>query len=450
MPELRYGTSNLDRDNGNFPEIPVINMVVEQVPTEPNVSLISRLGLQNSGTSMGSGPVKALYSVDGVLSGALFGVSGTSLYEGSTSRGTVTGSGHVSIAGYEGFVFVNAGDDVHQWNGSAFSTVAMPDSSDVICLCVGSSRLIVIKKDTGRFYWSNVLDPTVDALSFATAENSPDKLKACLFLGDTLILFGSDTVEFWPASGVNPDLPWQPLVGRTFQIGTKDIGTACLFNGTFAWVTDRNDIRVGDASNTISDAGLEEKIAASTVCRIWSFMLESTEFLALTLDTETWVFSSKSSQWSKFESNGDTNWIPRCYANGYFGSKNDGNLITWTSDHKDFGGVLERRFRAGMPIQTGSVPLMNISLRANAGTTPYTVGDYTNPTVSLRTSRDGGRNWTSWKSRPMGPNADYRQPIVWRSLGFFGRPSLLVEIKITDPVPFRVSGLSVNETTKFR
>jgi hypothetical protein len=450
MPELQYGTSNFDRDWGDFPEIPVINMVVEQVPTEPNIVLMSRPGLEDAGITMGAGPVKALYQVDGVLSGALFGVSGTKLYQGTTERGTVTGTGHVSLAGYEGFIFVNAGDDVHQWNGSAFSTVAIPDSSDVIGLCVGSSRLIVIKKDTGRIYWSNVLDPTIDALSFATAENTPDNLKACLFLGDTLILFGSDTVEFWPASSVNPDLPWQPLVGRTIQIGTKDVGTACIFNGSFAWVTDRNDIRVGDASNIISNASLEEKIAASTVARIWSFMLESTEFLALTLDTETWVFSSRSSQWSKFESSGDTNWIPRCYASGYFGSKNDGDLVQWTSDHQDFSGVLERRFRAGMPIQNGATPLFNISLRANAGTTPFTVGDYATPTVQLRTSRNGGRTWTSWRDRSLGEAEDYRKPIIWRSLGFFARPSLLVEIRVTDPVPFRVSGLTANEPYKFR
>lgn len=445
MPNLQYGLSAYSRDRGNLPELPVVNFFVEQSPTEDSPLLQSRPGLANTGTTMGAGPVKQLFQIDGVLDGSLFGVSAGHLYKGGTDLGAIDGSGPAAIAGFENLVFACAGSSLWKYNGTALASVATPDSFSVLSLCVGTSRLVVIDSGTGRFYWSNVLDSTIDALSFATAENSPDKLKECLFIGDTLHLFGTETVEFWPASSSNPDLPYQPLVGRTFQVGIRDTGCAAMFATTFAWITSHNQICVGDPQNAISDAALDEKIANSASASLWTFFLDGVEFLACTLDTETYVFSKHSSQWSTFASDGQTNWIPRCYANGTFGSSIDGNLIEWATTYDDFGGVLERRFRAGIPVTAGTTPLYNVTLKANPGRTTYTVGSYADPDVMLRTSRNGGETWGSWKTISLGTQGSYRKLLRWTSLGFFGNPNLLVEIKVTDPVPFRVSGLVAND-----
>lgn len=445
MPDFQYGTSSFDRANGNFPSLPVINIVAEEVPTEPKVALISRPGLANSGITMGAGPVKGLYQNDGVLSNGLFGISAGHLYSSGTDLGAINGSGPVSLAGFETMLFANAGDDIYKWNGAALSVVTLPATFDVLKICVGTSRLILIDNNTGKFYWSNVLDPLIDALSFATAENSPDHLKDCLFYGDTLVLFGSETIEFWPASASNPDLPFSPLPGRTISIGIKNTGCATLFSGAFAWITNRNDIRAGDANNIVSTPSLEEKIAKSASVSLWTFMLESAEFLAVTLDNDTWVFSTKSSQWSQFRSNGQTNWIPRCYVNGKFGSSIDGRLVQWTTDYQDFGGVLERRFRAGIPLDNGTIRLDNVSLRVNQGQTPFLTGTYADPSVELRLSRDGGFKWGYWRRKSLGLQGQYRRLVKWLSMGMFGYPAVLMEIRVTDPVPFRVSNLTANE-----
>lgn len=445
MPELKYATSSFDRDRGNFPELPVINLFAEQVPAEENVAMQSRPGLQNSGTSMGAGPVKQLFHIDGVLSGQTFGVSAGHLFANGTDLGAINGSGHVSMAGFETLVFACAGQDVWMYNGTALSSVTEPGGFQVTAIAVGSSRLIVIDKDTGKFYWSDVLSSTVDALSFATAENSPDKLKDLLFIGDTLLLFGTETVEWWPVSSANANLPFTPLVGKTFQVGIRDTGCAALFGNTFAWVTNNNQIAVGDPQNIISTPSLDEKISKSTAVSLWTFRLEGIQFLAVRLDNMTWVFSQASSQWSEFQSYNQTNWIPQCYANGSFGSSIDGNLIQWSTDHQDFGNILERRLRAGMPITAGSQRLDNLVIRTNPGQTPFLTGLYSDPTVELRTSRDGGFTWSNWKDRSLGTNGKYRANVQWRSLGMFGYPSMLVEIRVTDPVPFRLSGITVNE-----
>lgn len=442
--DVVYGTSAFTRERGNFPDLPVVNMFAETVQTEQHPALQSRPGLANSGTAMGVGPVKSLFQIDGVLDGSLFGLSDNKLYKGTTNLGTVNGTGYGRVTGFDTFVFANQGASLYGYDGTTFAAVATPGSFDVLTMCVGSSRLIVIDKGTGHFYWSNVLDKNIQALSFATAENSPDKLKDCLFLGDTLILFGTETVEFWPVS-TDPNLPFQPMVGRVFPVGIKDTGCASLFGTGFAWVSNRNQVCAADPQNIISFPGLEAKIEASSSVSLWRFQLEGVEFLALRLDTETWVFSQRSGQWSQFESFGQTNWIPQCYGGGYFGSSINGNLIQWTNDHLDFSDILERRFRAGVPLDNGTSPLYNVRLRTNPGQTPYLTGTYADPTVEMRISRDGGFTWTDYKSVALGAAGAYRQWVQFVGLGFFSYPGVLLEFRVADPVPFRVSNVTANE-----
>lgn len=446
MAKLQYATSAYDRDRGNLPELPVVNLFVEEAPAEEQPTLQSRPGLTDSGTTMGAGPVKTLFQIDGVLDGSLFGVSGTSLYKSSTNLGLLDGSGPARIDGFENRLFATQGTSLFQYDGTTLALVSTPGGFNVLSLCVGTSRLIVIDKGTGKFYWSDVLSPSVDALSFATAENSPDKLKECLFIGDTLHLFGSETVEFWPASSSNPDLPYQPLVGRTYSVGIRDTGCAAKFATTFAWITNHNQICVGEPQNVISNPALDEKIAASATASLWTFYLDGVEFLAVTLDTKTYVFSKRSSQWSTFESYGQSNWIPRCYAGDKFGSSIDGRLVEWSDTYDDFGAILERRFRAGIPIISGTTPLFQVNLKTNPGQTPYLTGTYADPSVELRASRDGGFNWGDWKAKSLGTQGSYRKIVRWSSLGFFGNPGILVEIRVTDPVPFRVSDMTANES----
>lgn len=446
MPRMQFGLTAFERARGDLPELPVINMFAEEAPTEQvGVVLQSRPGLSDRVTDMGVGPVTGLFKADGVLAGNLFGISGGSFYAGTFSVGAIDGTGPVSMDGYEDLLFVTAGGGLWSYNGSTLAGVAFPDDASVAKVVVGGSRAICIRSDTETYYWSDVLSGTIGALSFSSAESQPDRLRDALFIDDILVLFGAETVEFHPNTQ-DAALPFQPLEGRVFERGIRETGCATKFGSTFAWVTDTNQVCVSDPDNIISKPGLEALVEASASVSLWTFYLEGTEFLALRIDAGTWVYSLRSRLWSQFASYGETNWIPQCFAGGVFGSSVDGKTMEWGSAHQDLGGVLERRFRGGFPLNSGSMTVNNTIIRTNVGQTPFLTGDYAVPQVEMRRSLDAGQTWGKWRGVPLGEQGQYRRKVQWTACGMAGQPGWLAEFRVTDPVPFRVSDVLINET----
>lgn len=444
MARMQFGITAFERARGDLPELPVINMFVEEAPTEETgVVLQSRPGLEETAV-LGSGPIGTLFRKDGVLGGAQFAVSGGMLYSGTTSVGAVVGSGPWSIDGFEDQIFIAGGGPLYTYDGVTLVPVSFPDGANVTKVVVGASRAICLRADTETYYFSDPLSETIGALSFISAESQPDRLRDILFIDDIAILFGAETVEFHPNTG-DPNLPYQPLEGRVFEAGVQATGCAAAFGSTFAWITDNNRICLSDPDNVISNAGLEAKIEASTAVSLWAFWLEGTEFLALRLDTQTYVFTDRAKTWHEFSSWDETNWLPCCFAGGVFGSGVSGSLMAWTGAHSDLGGVLERRFRFGAPLNSGSASVNNIQLRTDPGNTPFLTGTYADPVVELRLSRNTGKTWGNWKQAKLGAQGDYRKRVRWIGLGMAGYPGLFGEVRLTDPVPLRVSEVLLNE-----
>lgn len=448
MIPLTFGLSSYERAEGNLPEMPVVNMYAEEAPTENmGVVLQSRQGLVDRAANMGTGPVEALFKADGVLSGALYGVSDGTLYEATTSKGTIAGSGPVSIAGNELGLMITAGTTLYYYNGTTLATVTFPDSANVVKVISGASRFIALRENSGKFYWTDSLEADVEALDFATAETKADRVLDALFIDDVLLLFGAETIEFWPNT-TSATTPFVPLEGRVIERGIKATGCATAFGPTFAWVTNENEVCVGSEENVISNPGLQVRIGNSTDVRLFTFFFEGYEFLALRLDTETQVYNRRSGLWSEFTSYGASNFGVQCYADDVFGSATDGKTFAWSGNYTDgtaTSGLLERRFRAGTRSEALEV-VSNIVLHCNVGQTPDLTGTYANPVVELRTSLDEGQTWGEWKPVSLGVQGDYDAVAMWRALGRRKRhKGWLCEIRTTAPVPFRASAVVANE-----
>lgn len=445
MPALQFGTSSYERAEGDLPALPVINMYAEEAPTEGGgIMLQSRPGLVERSVTMGLYGVDALFQRDLVLSSALFGIADKALYRRDQRLGAIDGNGPYSMAGYENFLFAAGGAGLWGYDGASVSKIEFPDNAAVVKVLVGGGRAIAIRKDTGKFYWTPVLNRTIDALAFATAESQPDRIRDALFLDDILILFGAETVEFWPNTG-DPDLPFQPLEGRVIEKGVKATGCAAAIGSTFAWVTNLNEVCLQDENTIISNPGLQARIKASNAVRLFPFVLDGMEFLALRLDNETQVWNRRTGTWSEFASYGKPNWIAQCHAGGVFGASEGGKTLEWGSAYSDLGNELERRFRGGVPIDGGGITVSNVQLRTNVGQTPRLTGEFADPKVEMRISRDAGQTWNDWRAVELGAQGEYRKKVQWRACGMASYPGFVAEWRCTAPVPFRVSGVGINE-----
>lgn len=448
MADLAYGYSAYQRDRGNLPELPLINMFVEPTPTtERGIVLQSRPGLSVGAVSMGSGPVIALSKADGVFSGDLFGVSAGGLYRNSTLLGSVGGTGAASMAATELELLAVAAGAIARYNGTTVNTPSFPDAANVTKILFIAGFFVALRADTQRFYWSAVLDGnTWDGLDFASAENEPDRLRDGIVIDDVLVLLGTETVEFWPKTG-DSDIPFAPTQGRIFERGVIATGCVDNFDNTFAWIGENGIVyRAGNVPERISTDGIEERIADSTTYSAFTFFLEGHEFFCVRLDNRTFAFDAQTRQWCEFASYGLANWRAQCAVAGpVFGSSNDGATFTFNNVHTDFGSVLERRFRAGFPLSGGALRADNVRLRVNSGNTPVLSGSYANPAVELRTSRDGAQTFGQWRQVSLGAQGKYRKRVEWRALGMFDEPGGVFEFRCADPVPFRVAGAYINE-----
>ena len=444
MARIQYGTSSYERARGDLPPLPVRNMFAEEAPTEETqLCLQSRPALHDRAANMGAGEIKALFRRNGVVTGALFGVAGGNLYQETVSKGAIPGSGPVSIAGNDIGIMVAAGSTLSYYNGAALASVVFPDTANVIKVFAGASRFWCIRAGTGRIYWTPPLAATVAALAYATAESMADELLDGLWIDDTAVLFGKESVEFWPNTG-DANLPIQPLEGRVFELGIRATGCATVIGATFAWVTNDNTVCLnGQEPQPISNAGLNAKIAASVECRLFTCLIDGRELLALRLDSECHIYGLQSGRWSQFVTYGG-NWAALCHADGVFGAA-AGKTLAWFDDHLELGGTLERLFTAGFAINSGGVPISNLSIRTNPGNTPYLVSDYADPRVEMRISRNGGKTWGDWKQRSLGTQGSYRDMVQWRGLGMVSQPGFLCQFRVSDPVPFRVSDVRINE-----
>lgn len=450
MPEIALSTSTIRRGRGNLPQTPLVNMFLETALTEPRqFSLLSHPGLAATGTTLGAGPVSALFQKDGVISGAVAGVSANALYVSGASVGGVSGSVPASIAGNEVGIVATAGAAVY-WSGSAFSTIAFPDGAAVRKVIEQGGRFLFIRDGTGAFYWTEPLtgmlsggQVQVDALNFATAESEPDELVDGVAFEDAIAWGGKNTIEFWGKTG-DSELPYTPSIGRVFQKGVRATGCMAQFDNSFAWVSPENIVyRAGNVPERISDGGIEELIAASASCRVDVYFFEGHEFLKVRLDTVTVEFDAQTRQWAERKT-GVGNFIGGPVISGPVFGGDDGALYE-TGDYEDVGSYHERSFCLGFPLNGGAVPIDCLRLRTNPGQTDYLSGAYQDPAIELFVSYDGGQTFDTGLSETLGEAGHYRKEVEWRALGFADPPGFFGKVRVTDPVSFRCSGAIINE-----
>lgn len=448
MPSVAYGAGAYKRDNGNLPPLTLINMFLEQAKTsEQSVALLSREGLSEY-SAPGTGPINGIFSKKGCFSGDIFSVSNNTLYRNTTSLGAITGTGPVSIDGSDNEVVVTRGGTAYSYNGTNLASIAFPDSASVRAVCFINGRFVFVRDGTAKFYWSAILNGrSVGALDFATAERQPDQLLDVIARGDILWLMGQSTVEAWSNDGSSADLPFSRIEQVVFEVGVKATGCTVKTDNTVFFIgSDDVLYRVGEVPERVSDHDWEEHIGASATHKLFAFKYQGHEFLGVRLASETLVYDIATRQPCEFQSS-QGNWIAQCATmvgdTAYFGHATTNQVMIFNG-WDELGDELERRFTAAQQLDQPAW-INNVKLWANAGHTEVLSGQGVDPVVEMRSSDDAGNTWSDFDWDDLGSAGDYRTVPEWRCLGQFDFPGVMMEFRCTDPVPFRVSAVKVND-----
>jgi hypothetical protein len=447
VPSINYGAGAYDRTDGNFPPLVLINMFVEKAKTSENqIALLSRPGLAEYATR-GAGPINGIFSRPDVFGSDIFSVSGTALYRNSTLLGTIDGIGPVKWANSGTELVVTRGATAYSYNGTNLAAIVFPDSANVTSVTFIGSLFVFARAGTGEFYWSDPLDArTIDALDFATAERSADNLYDIQALGDNLWLFGKDSIEAWAHTG-EADLPFVRIEQVAPTKGINSTGALVEADNSLIFAGSEGVVyRISDVPTRISDHWIEEKISDSTSVSLFTFKFEGHEFVCVRMDSETFAIDMATQEWHELQTS-QGNWIAQCAtmvgADAYFGHAASNQVLTF-SGWADLSDALERRFTAAVPLDQ-PISIDRLKLWVNSGETELLSGQGSDPVIEMRASRDAGRTFRSYDPASLGAEGRYRTVPTWRRLGQFDFPGALLEFRVTDPVPLRISSVKVND-----
>lgn len=445
MPALPLGRTAFERVRGSMPRVPVVNFIVEKSPTEKQGMVFQSRRPLVRVAEVGSGPVRAVMEREGILGGVRLTVSGGRVYAGTSSVGDLSGAGAVSIAASATRALFAAGAGMVSWDGSTFAAVSFPDGAGVTKVVYLAGYFVALRAGTQRWYFS-VDGVTWDGLDYASAENEPDSLRDAIDVGDTLVLIGTRTTEFWAKTG-DANLPFQAIQQRVFEYGAIATGCASAADNTHFWIGDDGIVyRAGNVPEPISDDGHTADILASTSWAAYLLLDERHKLLCVRLDTKTLVFDITSGGWSEFETYGRPTFRASCADETIFGDDETGHLWSFGKSFSD-EGVMERRLAGGFPIDGGTVGIDVLRMRIEVGQATDLIGDYVEPVIEMRVSDDLGRTWGEWDAEGLGEQGDYRVMPEWRALGSFDYPGALFEFRMTDPVTVRISDATVNEAS---
>ena len=296
---------------------------------------------------------------------------------------------------------------------------------------------IINQPETQQWYISDNNASTFTMVpNFASKEGAQDILVTLAVMHREVWLFGSRTTDVYYNAGT-ADFPYAIMPGVFMQQGCMAPYSVARFDVKLFWLGQENSGRcvvfMGMSYNAvrISTHPIEDVLTSyeTVYDAIGSIhQLEGHPFYVLTFPTAnaTWVYDLATSIWHErayIDANGNENAVlPFFYTNVYnaiyCGDRTNGNLYTLDPQAFDDNGAPIARIRS-FPTMDDDVRIIYdklvLDMTAGQPMVGSTAGNYSNPTVSLRWSDDGGNTWGQAVQILLGAAGQYQtRPTLWR------------------------------------
>ncbi len=427
-----------------------------------------RMGLKYNQAAAAGGPTRGSIEAYGLL----FFVSNNTLYKMDTSE-NLTSLGTLST--YIGFVgMTDNGTDLFIVDGTdgyayEYSTGTFTTVTDADFTALGATqckfldgRFIVNKPDTGEFYISSSYPTHAElttsgagwaALDFANAEADPDDIVTHEIAHQQIILFGSNSTEFWVNTG-NADFPFERQPGGVIEWGCLAPWSVAKGDNTVIWLSRNREGHghvvqaTGFSPQVISTDAVEEKIATFTNPNdAYAFVHKEGRHLFYVLTfvsgNTTFVYDFTTKLWHERQSYdvGRLRIATHSYFNGkqYVGDALNGNIYTLDpSTYSDNGDVITRRIRTAHNNDNQDLLFcheLQIKFEQGVG---LTTGQGSDPQCMIRWSDDEGHTWSNEHWRTIGKIGKYKNRTRIVRCGSYR--NRVWEMTVTDPVNVTVTG----------
>lgn len=313
---------------------------------------------------------------------------------------------------------------------------------------------IINEVGTNKFYVSDLQGFTIDSLSFASSEGSPDLVVGVLANNRDLFIFNEFTTEIFVNTG-NPDFPFERVQGGFIEMGCMAKHSIARIKGTFCWLGQDQQgggavyMMNGYTPQKISTHVIEQKIASYANPEngtAFGYEWKGHYFYVLNFSEATWVYDLATGIWHEraYTNSGD---LERhlVEAHAYdtthdihiVGDYGSGEIYQFDDDTYDDDGDAITRLRTCPHISNTLEQIvcdqLQLDMEAGVG---LASGQGSDPQVMLDWSDDGGHTWSdeSWTSAggQTGGIGEYSTRVIWRRLGRFR--DRVFRFKITDPV----------------
>lgn len=396
----------------------------------------------------------------------LFSVHGNKLYQVDkngerTVRGTLQSrNGYVDIRiGTSQLVMVD-GANLYVLNltTNVFTRVTASGWLGSVRLGYVKGSYLFADPGTGLFYISAIEDATtLDALDFATASTSPDKIIAPIDNHGEAWLFGEVTTEVWPYTGAGI-FPLERNDGANMETGLLGAFTAQKVGDTLLWLgRDKSGAGIvykatGFVPVPVSNAGVEQSIQGAidagedmTKAVAFAYQQDGRQFYCLNvpgLDT-TWCFDLKSGQWHERAEFVNGEYLPHraafhayCYGKHIVGTLTDDRLYAFNTKRNNNAGAPLVRDRISPHYALPTLQRVTygpFELDCDVGNG---LPDGSEARVMMRSSDDGGKNWGPWRNGTLGAIGGTRVRARWYRNG--SSTDRVWQVRCVDDVPFSI------------
>ena len=383
-------------------------------------------------------------------------VSGSSLVDlasdgTTTSRGSLGSStGLVDFAANASQICVTDGASLYVLNRATNVLTTAAGYGGGSRIDVLNEFLFFVDAGTGRVGWTNVGDAaTIDALDYATAEESPDNIICPIVSGGELLLIGKSSIEVWRLIG--GDEVVVPS-GRSIEVGCdspmtpRRLDNTVFFVGTDEERGQRGVFKIaGSVHQRISTRWVEELISGLDLTEAvgTAFYFEGNAFYALNVPTleTTLVYDVMSGLW--FEAG---EWVNGAWQqvrwNVHLSAFNktllggaDGKLYELDATASSNDGDVLRRVRVMPEIRRADgkrirFPELRVICDTGAG-----------GNLMVRWSDDSGNSWGDWEYISLGDIGNFDHWVSLHAMGSADRRTY--ELVVTDAVPWNPSDVII-------